>query len=164
MSKILIVFEKKVELRYQAIIKLIKEYFMESSDEVEEFCVEDSTTQEERRIKLSDIKYDYICTLDLPCFELTTLLEDIAYNILPAKQIHIIIDTKRLLAYKKMDFALNLFVFVPDTGKRYEDEYTHIPNLAVYPIFELGNAQGEDTNRKTLRNILEGVRRECETV
>lgn len=160
MSKVLIVFNKKVESQYQSIIKLIKEYCMELSYEAEKFCVTDSTRQEECRIRLSDNKYDYICTLDLPCFELTTLLGDTIYNILPAKQIHIVIDTKKLLAYKNLDFALNLFVFVPDTGKRYEEEYTHIPNLAVYPIFELKNTQGEETNRETVRYILSSVREE----
>ena len=164
MSKVLIVFEEKVRSRYQSIIELTKEYFMNLSYEVEIFCAADNTRQEECRIRLSETKYDYICTLDLPCFELTTLMGDTVYNILPAKQIHIIIDTKRLLAYKTINFALNLFVFVPDTGKCFEDEYANIPNLAVYPIFEMGNAQGEETNRKTVRNILEGVRRECETV
>lgn len=163
MSKVLIVFEKAVELKYQPIINLIQKYFVESSYKVELFCVTDSARQAECRMKLSDTKYDYICTLDLPCFELTTLLGDILYNILPTKQIHIVIDTKKLLAYKKTDFALNLFVFVPDTGKRYEEEYTHIPNLAVYPMFELVNAQGEETNRETVRKILDDVRSECET-
>lgn len=162
MSKVLIVFKKEVELQYQPIIKLINEYFIELSYEVEEFCVTNNSRQEECRIKLLETKCDYICTLDLPCFELTTLLGYTIYNILPAKQIHIVIDTKKLLAYKKTDFALNLFVFVPDTEKRYEEEYTHIPNLAEYPIFELGNAQGEETNRKTIWYILDTVRGECE--
>lgn len=161
MSKVLIVFEKKAESGYQPIIKLIKEYFANVSYEVEEFCVAEGTRQEECRTRLSETKCDYICTLDLPCFQLTTLLGDTIYNILPAKQIHIILDTKKLLAYKKTDFALNLFVFVPDTGKRYEEEYTHIPNLASYPMFELGNPQGEETNRETVWHILDSVRREC---
>ena len=163
MSKLLMVYEKKTEPEYQPVIKLIREYFNELSYEVEDLCIADSTRQEECRITLSEARCDYICTLDLPCFELTTLLGDTIYNILPAKQIHIIIDTKKLLAYKNIDFALNLFVFVPDTGKRYEEEYTHIPNLAVYQIFEWGSAQGEETNRETVRQILDGVRKECET-
>ena len=162
MSKVLFVFEKKVESRYQPIIKLVNEYFRELSYETEEFCVADSATQTECRIKLSETECDYICTLDLPCFQLTTLLGDTIYNILPAKQIHIIINTRRLLAYRHTNFALNLFVFVSDTEKDCKQEYTNIPNLAVYPIFDLGNTQGEETNRKTVWNILDNVRQECE--
>lgn len=163
MSKVLIVSEKKAESQYQPIVELIKEYFIDLAYEVEEFCVTDSMRQEECRIRLLQTKCDYICTLDLPCFELTTLLGDTIYNILSAKQIHIILDTKKLLAYKKTEFALNLFVFVPDTGKCYEEEYMHIPNLSLYPILQLGNIQGGETNRKTVWNILDSVRKECET-
>lgn len=163
MSNVLIVFEKKDEPQYQSIIELIKEYFIDLSYTVEEFCVADNATKAECRGKLSETKCDYICTLDMPCIELTTLLGDTIYNILPAKQIHIIIDTKKLRVYKKTDFALNLFVFLPDSEKHHEEEYTHIPNLALYPTFELKNEQGEEADRKTVWHIIESVRRECET-
>ena len=163
MSKVLVIFEEEARIRYKPIIEMIVQYFHDLSCDVEVFCAHDDMTVEECRDKLTESKCDYICSLDLACFWLSTLLESPLYNILRAKQIHIVIDTGRLLNFKQHDFALNLFVFVPDTGEPYAQEYPNIPNLALYPIFELGDAQKMERNRKTIQDILDAVRRECET-
>ncbi len=161
MRRVLILLEHKMYNRYQPLLRLIKEYFTALSYETEEFCAGDGADQEACRIKLLETKCDYLCTLDLPCLGLTTLLGYPLYNLLPARQIHIVLDTKKLPSCRKMDLALNLFVFVPDTGKHYEEEYPRIPNLAVYPAFDFKSAQAEERNRTTVRTILDRVRSEC---
>lgn len=162
MSKALIVFDKKTRTGYQPVVELIREYFRDLAYEVDELCVDSNTSQEECRLALTEARNDYICTLDLACFQMPTLLETSLYNILPAKQIHIVIDTKKLLAYKGEDFALNLFVCVPDAGRQWEEEFPNIPNLIRYQPFELQKEQGREMIRQTVWKILDEVKRECE--
>lgn len=161
MSKVLIIFYKEMQDKYRPVIELIYEYFHDILCEAEELCVYDGMTSEECRVALTSADCDYICTLDLPCFQLSTLLDSFLYNILPAKQIHIVIDTKKLLEYRSADFALNLFVCVPDMGRHWGREFPNIPNLILYPPFELQKAQRQERNRTAVWNILEEVHREC---
>lgn len=161
MSKALIVFHRETQEKYRPVTDLIHEYFRGISCEAEELCVHGGMSREECRVALVNAECDYICTLDLPCFQLSTLLDSVLYNILPAKQIHIVIDTEKLCEYRDVDFALNLFVCVPDTGRLWEREFPHIPNLILYPPFELQESRGQERNRTAVWNMLEEVRREC---
>lgn len=161
MSKALIVFYKEIQDKYRPVIELIHEYFHDMPCEAEELCVHDRMTSEECRVALASAGCDYICTLDLPCFQLSTLLDSFLYNILPAKQIHIVIDTKKLFEYRGAGFALNLFVCVPDTGRHWGREFPNIPNLILYSPFELQEPGGQEGNRTAVWKMLEEVRREC---
>lgn len=161
MGKVLVVVEEAVKSSHKSVLSFIREYFESASYDVEEFCALDSMNPEECRIKLMQTKCEYICTLDLACFFLTTLLDFPVYNILSAKQIHIVIDTEKLKIFKKDDFALNLFVFMPDEGKRWEEEYVNIPNLFTYPSFDL-RTEENGKNKEAVWRILDTVRKECE--
>lgn len=161
MGKVLVVVEETVKSSCKSVLGSIREYFENASYEVEEFCALDSMNPEECRVKLMQTKCEYICTLDLACFFLTTLLDSPIYNILSAKQIHIVIDAEKLKMFKRDDFALNLFVFMPDEGKQWEEEYTNIPNLFTYPPFDLQVDEG-GKNKETVCRILDTVRKECE--
>lgn len=53
-----------------------------------------------------------IVSINMAGFEYRTLLENYLYNILPVKQLHVIIDEAIWNKYKEEDFAINLFLYI----------------------------------------------------
>lgn len=87
---------------------------------------------------LQRIGADVLISIGMAGFEMSTLLDSFLYNILPAKQLHLLIDEQELHTFTDRQFALNLFVAIPgqDEMKTLIKSTTQIPNLIVHPKYE----------------------------
>lgn len=162
MGKVMVVYEEGMPESYHLLIDRIKEYFEQGGYATTIFYIEGVMEPEEYWEKFADLTWDYICTLDMAGFQISTVLGGPRYNIMPAKQIHIVINEDAFALYQDMNFALNLYLFVPETMRKYHLEELFIPNLAYYRPFELTEGSAKDGEK--LIQILETVRKECETI
>lgn len=159
MGKVLVIYEKRMPERYHILMDIVKEYFEQSGLSVEKFDMGDGTAQDSCQEKLADAALEYICTLDMAGFQTGTILGGPRYNIMRAKQIHIVINEKSFLPYQDTELALNLYLFMPDTVRRSLLREQYIPNLAFYKPFDFKRDSGRD--REELLRILETVRKDC---
>lgn len=160
MGRVLVVYEEGVPKTYHILLDIIKEYFERDGFIVEMFYIKSVMMPDEYGGKFADQGWEYICTLDMAGFQISTVLGCPRYNIMSAKQIHIVIDRKCFWLYQEASFALNLYLFMPETMREDRLEELFIPNLYYYKPFELKEGNGQD--RDELLRILEMVRKECE--
>lgn len=105
MGKVLVVYEKRMPERYHILMDIMKEYFEQAGLPVEIFDMEDGIEQDTYQEKLADTSWEYICTLDMAGFQIGTILGSPRYNIMRAKQIHIVINEKSFSLYQNTEFA-----------------------------------------------------------
>lgn len=160
MGKVLIVYEEGMPETYHILMDIIREYFEQTGLAVEIFYIEDGMEQDKYWGKFADPGWEYICTLDMAGFQINTILGEPRYNIMTAKQVHIVINEEIFALYQDMEFALNLYLFMPDTMHGTCLEKLYLPNLSYYKPFELKKDCAGD--KEELRRILETVRKECE--
>lgn len=162
MGRVMVVYGEGMPEAYGILRDIIREYFERNGFTVELLCIESSMRADECWRKCSDPGLEYICTLDMAGFQMSTVLGGPMYNIVYAKQIHIVIDGNTFALYQDWDFALNLYLFMPETMRGDSLDKLFIPNLSYYKPFEL--TEGSDGDRAELLRILETVRKECEMI
>ena len=158
MKKAMIVCDKKKQGKYKFILNALEQIFKEKSFEVKSIFF--GELNEQNHISFTEIKEynaDYICTLDMAGFQMNTLLECSRYNLLYAKQIHIVVGEQCFVEYAEGQFALNLFVFLPNSAIEWKKRYPHIPNIVAYDKLDL-----KKVNKETLNSIVEYVISETE--
>lgn len=108
---------------------------------------------------------DMLLTFDLHGFEWCTLTDNISYNILPCKQIHII--TKDNLPNERyLDKQLSISMFFYCTDSKYyqylHEKYPNIPYLKeVKGWNDTDDEESTETNAKILSEIIEEVMQIC---
>ena len=160
MRKAIIVYEEAIENSAKVISGMLKKRFI-----LEGLCIKDGGSKKEYSEKLLKCKAGYICTLDMAGFQLDTLLGEPTYDILTAKQMHIIINEDILSLYGENDFALNLFLYIPDDVEKWRKRYPHIPNMESYKRFEAdenGNILNSEINEAILNLIVDRTIQEAE--
>ena len=119
--------------------------------------------------KLKKLDAEYLLTFDMAGFENDTYLEVPMYNLLFAKQIHILLNNNsKYQKYLYKNLGLNLFLFMSNTRLLllYREKYPHLLNLEEMPELETGINLSEELkarNREILKVIMERVRFEAET-
>ena len=162
MDKVIVVYEEGMPETYHRLIDIIREYFEQAGLAVSLFCMEDGMEQGSCQETFSDAEWKYICTLDMAGFQISTVLGGPRYNLMPAKQIHVVISEESFARYPDTEFALNLYLFLPDTMRGSLSEKVYIPNLSYYEPFTMKRDSASD--KEKLLRILETVRKECETL
>lgn len=163
MGKVVIVYNEEDE-KYSVLIKLVVEEFSSRNFETESLCIRNDDSKNKYTSFLQNAGADYICTLDMAGFWLDTLLEMPFYDILTAKQLHIIINQERLDSWRVKEFALNLFFVVPGAVREWKKEYPYILNIDGYPPFETDEENGildSETNKEIVKLIIDKFFREA---
>ncbi len=154
MSKVAIVCAEEQRKRYSDFLLLLEKFWNEKGYFPFYVFIKtcDRTVDIIDKIRNEDVIY--IISLDMAGFEMKTLLEDAMYNIVTAKQLHIVIDGRVLEQFCRTEFALNLYLCLS------EEEYRRkkIPaiNLLKYSRFET-NEKGYIVNIKDNYEELERV-------
>lgn len=161
MGKVLIVYEEGMPQEYFSLIDIIGEYFERREFGIELFYVQDGMEKSACSRKFDEPEIEYICTLDMAGFQIETVLGMPFYNIVPARQIHIVINGGIFALYRHMEFALNLYLFLPD-GLQNECRELYIPNLFFYRPFQL--KQNGIGDKEKMIQMLEAVKREGERI
>ncbi len=119
--------------------------------------------------KLKKLDAEYLLTFDMAGFENDTYLEVPMYNLLYAKQIHILFNNNsKYQKYLYKNLGLNLFLFMSNARLllRYREKYPHLLNLEEMPELETGinlSEEQEAKNKEILKAIIERIRFEAET-
>ena len=135
MGKAIIVYNERDD-KYSVLTEYMEEEFSRRGIETEGLCIGSIDSKNRYAAFLKNAGADYLCTLDMRGVWLDTLLEVPLYNILTAKQLHIIINQESLTSYREKEFALNLFFAVPGAVSAYGKEYPYVLNIDEYPSFE----------------------------
>ena len=157
MGKAVIVYNERDD-KYSVLTEYVAEEFSRRGIETEGLCVGSIDSKNEYTAFLQNANADYLCTLDMAGAWLDTLLEVPVYNILTAKQLHIIINQESLAPYRDKEFALNLFFAVPGAVSAYGKEYPYILNIDEYPPFEMDERNvilDSDTNREIVKFVMD---------
>ncbi len=168
MKKIIIILEENNRQCFDALaaqaIEAAKELYMEP---VYFPLKERADIRTYERLRKMDA--DYLLSFDMAGFEMGTLTEDTAYNLLFAKQIHILLQNdQKYRTYLRQNLAMNLFLFVGDEYlfRQYKQEYSHILNLEAMPPLvheEKLKKEQQEKNRKAIKWVMERVHQEIET-
>ncbi len=164
MSKVVIVYEEEVEESYKELRKQLASVWLERGLSVEEVCILDGGNSKGYNDKIQATDVKYICTLDMAGFQLGTLLEQPAYNICVAKQMHIILREEYFGLYAGNEFALNLFFYVPGSAAYWKKKYPHVLHFSSYEDFVVNckNETQRMRNEKALKGIVEEFLKEVE--
>lgn len=168
MKKIVIVWEEKEQKLYGSLIKQAKKIAKELDMEAVFFPLQDKGKYKTYE-RLKEIDADYLLVFDMAGFEMSTLQEVSGYNILYAKQIHILFgNDEKYRKHLKKNLALNLFFFLSDENllEAYKQEYPHILNLEAMPPLFTGKkltVWQQEKNQEALRGIIEQVYHQVET-
>lgn len=92
---------------------------------------------------------DFICTLDMAGFDITTMTETFYYNICIAKQMHIIVHEKEWKKYESGEFALNMYFFFPGEQEKLRKRYEQILDLYGYEAFD-----GSEADEKKMEDMV----------
>lgn len=112
---------------------------------------------------------DYILTFDMAGFEKTTLQEGAAYEILYAKQLHVLLNSEeKHQKFLRRDQPLNFFFFVQGekTAEKYKREYPQLLNIDEMGELKIAyhlSEEERDSNRMALQKIIKKVKKEVET-
>lgn len=164
MGKAIIVYNERDD-KYSVLTEYMEEEFSRRGIETEGLCIGSIDSKNRYAAFLKNAGADYLCTLDMAGVWLDTLLEVPLYNILTAKQLHIIINQESLTSYREKEFALNLFFAVPGAVSAYGKEYPYVLNIDEYPSFETDARNiilDSETNREIVKSVIDKFFREVE--
>lgn len=135
-----------------------------------EMLVKSGTIQIDNARNVHDIHfkeelYDIIMTFDLYQFNKTTLTDNISYNLLPCKQIHIITkDNLPNEKYLEKQLSISMFFYCMDS-KYYHyllEKYPDIPYLKEVKGWKSSDDEkSAETNANILSEIIEEVMQIC---
>lgn len=152
--------------QYEGLIRMIKDVMSEYDVETSEYFFEKRYVNDLAR-KLMNLKDDFLVTIDMAGFQVSTFLGTHAYNMVSAKQIHIVLDDSKMEKYGTSEMALNLYLFVRDKMRDSVLMYSHIPNLHFYSGFELddkGRIKVCLENSAVVRGIIGAVMNELNII
>ena len=113
--------------------------------------------------ELKKLDADYLISIAMAGFTWTTLTSQPAYNLLYAKQIHILLgDYNNYDEFLQQEYAMNLFFFAdhPKWLRNWEEKYPGIPYLEQIPTLYIGKAlsrQERQTDYKIMEQVIEKV-------
>lgn len=152
--------------QYEHLVCMIKDVMTEYEVETTEFFFEEKEVNALAR-KLTNLKDEYIFTIDMAGFQVSTFLGTHAYNMVSAKQIHLILDERKMDKYGISEVALNLYIFLDKRKTDCDSKYSHIPNLHFYRSFECderGKIRKCSENVAIVREIIGTVMNELNAV
>lgn len=135
--------------QYEHLVSMIKDVMSEYEVKTTELYFEEKEVNTLAR-KLTTLNDDFIFTIDMAGFQASTFLGTHAYNMVSAKQIHLVLDERKMDKYGMNEMALNLYIFLDEGKINCDSKYSHIPNLHFFQSFEC-NERGKI--RKCSKNV-----------
>lgn len=151
MKKAMIVGDKTKQREYENILRILAEIFKEKDFQVKTIMFGEMGRPDHAYFaEMQEYDGDYICSLDMAGFQMNTLLECTGYNLLYAKQMHIVIDEQCFVKYAEGKFAISLYFFLPGSVGKWQKRYPHISNIVAYE-----KMNPKDTDREILQNMVD---------
>lgn len=146
MKKALVVYSEEEKGRYSELISMLQDVLMNASLPTEVISIKKGENSLVYTKRFSDESVLYICTIDMAGFQMNTLLETPVYNIMRAKQIHIIVDSLYIDIEQWKEWALNLYLCISEDEIKWREKCSHIPNVLTYSALEC------DSQKRVLKN------------
>ena len=147
--KVMIAYEQYHDRVIGAITKT--EILKEAKIQMLPIC--DGSKPYEYMDEYDDFDPDYLITLDMAGFQLNSLTNSFFYNLRRAKQMHLVLDERFLPLYDKGQFALNMYLFLPECEINWKERYPDIINLFTYRRFD----NNEEEIRKKIESMIDYV-------
>lgn len=114
--------------------------------------------------KIKKMNPELLLTVDLAGFDRVTLTDNIAYNLLDCKQVHVICG-KTLQNEKALEKALSIAMFFACSSAeqcgQLKERYPHIPWMKCMEDWSLAEDLCTDKNVEEIVKMLECVIKEC---
>ena len=134
MNRIVIVCEQEYKEQYKALLGMLETLVEKEGYDILEVFIKDGDITFDIADKLRAEEVKYIFSIDMAGFEMKTLLEEPLYNIVLAKQLHIIVDCNWIAEYREEVFALNLYFGLPSDSDA--EKQIDALNILKYSVFE----------------------------
>lgn len=138
MKRGLLVCSKHNEKEYREIISLLMNCVIWKDYSFERLQIEEKSVGGIGLDRILSTNTDVIISMDMAGFQYKTLLENYLYNIIPGKQLHIVLDIDKWHEYSGMDFAINLFLYLPQGINEDIEVDKENPNIRYYSSKLLG--------------------------
>lgn len=135
-NKVFIIYRERDANVKANIISALSRIWKERGYEVVSLSILEERPWEDYRPLLKEQEISYLVTLDMAGFGWSTLLEGSVYNLLSAKQLHLLTgDRGQYDMLLQKEYAINLFFFTdnPDTFLGWEIRYPLLPHLELMP-------------------------------
>lgn len=113
MKKILLIYNESDKKEYAEFLTLLVQHKNWKNFIIEQLELQNTGYTAIARTKISESEADILISLNMAGFEYKTLLDNYLYNIIPVRQMHLILNKDVWEQYKTAEFAINLFVYAP---------------------------------------------------
>lgn len=124
----------------------------------------DVTLQGDLIGKIKEINPEILLTINLAGFDRTTLTDNVAYNLLDCKQLHVICD-ENLRNEKELEKLLSIAMFFACSRREMYEvlkvKYPHIPWLACMEAWSHSEELSAKKNVAEIASVIESVMKEC---
>ena len=114
--------------------------------------------------KIKEINPEILLTINLAGFDRTTLTDNIAYNLLDCKQLHVICD-ENLRNEKELEKLLSIAMFFACSKKEMREvlkiKYPHIPWITDMEGWSCSEGLCAEKNVAEIARVIEVVIKEC---
>lgn len=142
--------------------KMVQNYKKRTKDKIEVVAIPYTSPQCSNLIStIKNQNHHILITFNLSGFELCTLTDNISYNLLNCKQIHILLD-RNLKNEKYLSKPLSIAMFFYCLDEKYYDylinSYPDLPYLKNIGQWQAGDGfSALENNAKILENIIQDV-------
>lgn len=162
-KKTILVYEKGHEEVLADLLSLTEQIWSEKGCNVIRMSVSQEKKGHEYLAELKEQDADYLISFAMAGFSWKTLASQVSYNLLYAKQIHILIgDYDGYEEFLKKEYAISLFFFT-DHKKwiaDWEEKYPGIPFLKKIPSLYIGknlSLMEKQTDKRIMTQIIDEV-------
>lgn len=162
-KKAIIIFEECHREVLKDLITDAEKIFKEKQYIVDRICISDNKAGHIYFGQLKNENPDYIVSFAMAGFQWKTLASQVSYNLLYAKQIHILIgDYDVYETFLQKEYAINLFFFADNDKwtKEWEQRYVGIPYMRKVPTIFIGknlSCEEKRSNQRNLHQIIDQV-------
>lgn len=162
-KKTLILYDIEHEKVLQDLLEIIEQILKGEGHEVIRILVSRQKKGHEYLEELKKLDADYLISIAMAGFSWTTLASQVAYNLLYAKQIHILVgDYENYEEFLKKEYAMNLFFFTdhPKWFQNWEEKYPGIPYLEKIPTLYIGknlSVAEKQADNKIMKQVINKV-------
>lgn len=132
----LILYRKQISNEKRELVRTVCRAWEKRGYQTAELPIDEERASESYLSEVRKQNPEYLVTIDMVGFGWTTLLEGSVYNLLHAKQLHLLTgDCGQYDTFLRKEYAINLFFFSDsmETVKNREKEYPLLPHLEWMP-------------------------------
>lgn len=155
-KKAIIIFEDCHREALNDLVRDAEKIFKEKQYIVGKISISDRKPGHVYFEQLKEENPDYIISFAMAGFRWKTLASQVSYNLLYAKQIHVLIgDYDVYETFLQKEYAMNLFFFADHDKwtKEWEQRYAGIPYMRKVPTFFVGKNLSDEEKKSNIKNL-----------